>query len=390
MSKFSKFRKNPKAYFKDAFYNRFSNLEMRHIVKKSCQNPAPTALLLGFADWKVWMKNTLPDKNVVFLGHSPVMPKKTLNVISKFKPKTEVYGWSYKWPKKARDIAIQKGFSFVYVEDGFIRSVGLGANKSKPMSLVFDTRGMHFDRHKVTDLDIILNTTQFTQEQLDLAEKVSTSLKEGLSKYITVDKKTDLKKTLGITDDKTVILVLGQVEDDMSIAYGMEKFMTGNEFVTKIALENPEAHILYRPHPESISYTKKHYSKPEDVSHLCHIVPQTWSLQETFKAADEAHTMTSLSGLEAAINGLKVHTYGMPFYAGWGFTTDHGLSDVLNKRTRHRTLLEVVAGAYVVYPKYYNPITSEEITVNDALGFAHTLQNHMKRVADIKNKRLQK
>ena len=36
----------------------------------------------------------------------------------------------------------------------------------------------------------------------------------------------------------------------------------------------------------------------------------------------EVHTITSLTGFEALLRGVKVTAYGIPFYAGWGLTTD--------------------------------------------------------------------
>jgi capsular polysaccharide export protein len=65
--------------------------------------------------------------------------------------------------------------------------------------------------------------------------------------------------------------------------------------------------------------------------------------------------MTSLVGLEALIRGKKVYTYGLPFYAGWGLTED---AKTCERRTLERTLDELVAAAFILYPRYIHPKTN--------------------------------
>ena len=62
--------------------------------------------------------------------------------------------------------------------------------------------------------------------------------------------------------------------------------------------------------------------------------------------------MTSLVGLEALIRGKKVYTYGLPFYAGWGLTTDALVSP---RRTRTLSLDALVAASFILYPRYLHP-----------------------------------
>lgn len=82
------------------------------------------------------------------------------------------------------------------------------------------------------------------------------------------------------------------------------------------------------------------------------------------KAADEVHTMTSLSGFEALLRGKTVHCYGLPFYAGWGLTHDY-LS--LPRRTRRLALWELIAGTLVYYPDYVCPKTRRPINAQTAV-----------------------
>jgi capsular polysaccharide export protein len=71
-------------------------------------------------------------------------------------------------------------------------------------------------------------------------------------------------------------------------------------------------------------------------------------------AVDEVHTITSLTGFEALLRGLRVVAYGQPFYAGWGLTEDRSPP---RRRTRTLTRDELVAGALILYPRYLDPLT---------------------------------
>ncbi|WP_440135916.1 capsular polysaccharide export protein, LipB/KpsS family, partial [Escherichia coli] len=56
-------------------------------------------------------------------------------------------------------------------------------------------------------------------------------------------------------------------------------------------------------------------------------------LASLYPHIDELHTMTSLSGFEALVQGVNVITWGQPFYSGWGLT-----QDIYPPTRRQRTL----------------------------------------------------
>ena len=62
-----------------------------------------------------------------------------------------------------------------------------------------------------------------------------------------------------------------------------------------------------------------------------------------------------MAGFEALLRGKKVTTHGVPFYAGWGLTTD--LGPIPPRRSRSRSLDELVAAAIILYPTYVDPVT---------------------------------
>ena len=89
----------------------------------------------------------------------------------------------------------------------------------------------------------------------------------------------------------------------------------------------------------------------EQITHL--------SLTSLYSHIDELHTMTSLSGFEALLNNVVVHTWGQPFYAGWGLTTDYYPP---KRRFKTVTLPELVFTTLVQYPLYIDWDTGLWIT----------------------------
>jgi len=83
---------------------------------------------------------------------------------------------------------------------------------------------------------------------------------------------------------------------------------------------------------------------------------------------DEVHVLTSLAGFEALIRKKRVVTYGQPFYAGWGLTSDEQLEpEVAARRRRQLTLDQLVAGALICYPTYVSSRSRRFTTVERAL-----------------------
>lgn len=373
MSKLIKAVKSPKRFLIDAWLNRMAFRDLRKRIVSARTSGRKIAVLVGFSKWKTWMRDFLPDYEVVFLGHSPRTPVRLLKEIPKIGD-VEVFAWSYKHPSVLKEICERADIPLTFVEDGLIRSLGLGVSKTKPLSLVFDRKAMHFDRQKPSELEGILSEYDFSGNQ-DLMARARAMIGiltgAGISKYNGLGDHRDLRKELGIREGQDCVLVIGQVEDDFSLAYGMKHPMTGNDLVLRAAKENPDAIILYRQHPESRVVWKNHYSDPEDVAHLAHLVPEDVSLSACFEVATKVYTMTSLAGFEALLHGLPVKTFGCPFYAGWGVTED--VDPALQRRTRRLSVEEIFAAAYILYPKYWCPNSSEPMEAEQALDYVRDL-----------------
>ncbi|WP_345976589.1 capsular polysaccharide biosynthesis protein [Sulfurimonas sp. HSL3-7] len=261
----------------------------------------------------------------------------------------------YIWGKKAFDeveaYARRKSIPIWRVEDGFVRSVGLGSDLTQPYSLVMDSRGIYFDPTQESDLEHLLNFHVFTKEETERARHLCRHLAEKrLSKY---NNYSDVD--LSLPHDKRIVLVPGQVEDDASIRYGAAG-MSNQELLKRTRENAPDAYIVFKPHPDVLAGNRGGDVAESEALKYCDRVVTEVSIDSVLEHADEVHTMTSLVGFEAIIRGIRVYTYGLPFYAGWGLS-----SDAFRCERRKRTLTadQLAAATLLLYPRYIDPKTKE-------------------------------
>ncbi|GAB5540627.1 MAG: capsular polysaccharide biosynthesis protein [Sandaracinaceae bacterium] len=234
------------------------------------------------------------------------------------------------------------------MEDGFLRSVGLGSDLYAPASLVVDTRGLYYDPATVSDLEHILETAEFGPALLDRARALRQSIIEArVSKYNIGRVGRAIRAT-----GRDVVLVVGQVEDDASIERGCIDVSRNEDLLRLARIARPHAHVVYKPHPDVVSGNRRDSLPLAVASRMCDQVVVDASLPDCLAAADEVHTLTSLVGFEALLRRLPVVCYGQPFYAGWGLTLDRHPHP---RRTRRLSLDELVAGALILYPRYVSP-----------------------------------
>ncbi len=257
------------------------------------------------------------------------------------------------WGRRAHDdvrhISEKYGVQPWCMEDGFLRSVGLGSDMDTPASLVVDREGIYFDPTSQSELESILLNTSFTEKALSQARHLRERLvASGLSKYNVGDAERSLPIDPG---ERPVVLVPGQVEDDASIQLGCHDIATNMGLLRAARAKRPDAYIVFKPHPDVLSGNRRGNIAKEQALMVCDHVEERASLAQCLRVANEVHVMTSLVGFEALLRGLPVHAYGQPFYSGWGLTTDR---HPVERRTRTLSIDELVAGTYLLYPRYLN------------------------------------
>ena len=327
----------------------------------------PTIYIIGFSTWKKFIRKYFKEYKLVFIEKS--ISKEQFNrryrwQIMVNRDNSQIFIWGYKAPSFIFDFVQQNDIKTYFVEDGFIRSVGLGATKEPPLSLCMDSVSPYFDAGKPTDLETLLNTYQCDNALLSRAKDLIDTIRlEGVSKYNHA-KKVEVQSIYGEKKNKRV-LVIGQVEDDASIKYGCISKLTNNDLVRLAAAENPDAQIIYKVHPDVLNGHRDYLSSPLLVRDVCQIIEQDIPLTDALETIDHVYTMTSLSGFEALLRDIKVTTIGAPFYSGWGLTDDRQPTD---RRQRQLSLEALFAISYIIYPRYFDAYTGASIEIEDTIA----------------------
>lgn len=276
-------------------------------------------------------------------------------------------------PAKARKLAQQTGASrmvwasketpdmandpVLRVEDGFLRSRGLGATLNAPLSLVTDDLGIYYDPTRDSRLEALINQSVDLPDPAILrTERLIRSLtRAGLSKYNIGD------TTLPDLPKGQRILVPGQVEDDASIQKGCVGVCRNLDLLKHARAENPDAVLIYKPHPDVEAGLRQGLIAPDEAAKYADVIAYHADPIALIDVVDEVWTLTSLLGFEALLRGKAVTCLGVPFYAGWGLTRD--LEQAPDRRFARPTLAQLAHATLIDYPRYFDPATQQPCPV---------------------------
>lgn len=242
----------------------------------------------------------------------------------------------------------RKDLNVIRLEDGFIRSVGLGADLIRPISWVADFTGIYYDATQPSDLENLLLTFNPDEKTLQRAKKLRQQIVElGLTKYNLEG--TTWSRPSNLKPNQKVILVPGQVESDASIAKGALNIKSNYELLERVRQLNPDAFIIYKPHPDVVAKLRKKGNQEERIINFCDAYIENASINNLIAQVDEVHVLTSLTGFEALLRNRIVVVYGNPFYSGWGLTTDFEFN---SRRSRKLNIEQLIVGVLFQYPMY--------------------------------------
>jgi capsular polysaccharide export protein len=260
------------------------------------------------------------------------------------------------WPSRISadmvETARKRNVALVRIEDGFVRSAGLGSNLVPPSSLAIDRLGIHYDPSRPSDLEALLAQAQFPPALLARAQGLRrTIVQGGISKYGGDRDQAFPARQVG----RRLVLVPGQVEDDMSVRLGGGGMCSNLELLRRTRALEPDAEIWFRPHPDVDAGHRKGAVPDEDALSQADRVVRGGGMAALLDRVDATHVLTSLTGFEALMRGRDVTCHGTPFYAGWGLTRDLGA--VPTRRGRLLTVDQLVAAVLILYPRYLDPVT---------------------------------
>ena len=244
------------------------------------------------------------------------------------------------------------------VEDGFLRSRGLGANLIPPLSLVTDDLGIYYDPNRPSRLEALI-AAPLPPGGAERSKRLITALiKGGATKY-----NSGSTSLPGLPKGHR-ILVPGQVEDDASVVQGAATIRTNLALLQATRAANPTAILIYKPHPDVEAGLRPGAIADARLAGLADVTLRHADPAASIDLCDEVWTITSTLGFEALLRGKRVACLGMPFYAGWGLTRD--LCPVPQRRldlaeqAREQGpigLIRLAHAALISYPRYFDPVS---------------------------------
>jgi capsular polysaccharide export protein len=310
------------------------------------ESNTPRVYALDFSCWKKSaVRQCFPHTEVNFVTSASHVPEGAILLV---------------WGMRSICGESAAGVKVLRIEDGFLRSVGLGADLIRPVSLVIDGLGIYYDSTQASDLEILLANTNFSPDCLHRAEEVRRNIIAArLTKYNVGA--TGWTRPYAATH---VILVPGQVESDDSLRYGAPGIRLNIDLLKAVRMANPGAYIVYKPHPDVVAGLRATGAGEHDATRWCDEMVTDSNMSDLLKHVDEVHALTSLAGFEALLRHKAVTCYGQPFYSGWGLTTDMIPHP---RRIRRLSLNELIAGTLILYPKYLSRDSNKLISPEQAI-----------------------
>ena len=269
---------------------------------------------------------------------------------------------------------------YIIHEDGFLRSATTWVDQSVPekywhgISFVFDNLGAYFDATRPSLLENMLNDKNLilTDAQIKRSKKLIKKITENyLTKY---NHQPIYTPNIGTHSKK--VLVVDQSYGDMSIGRGLANDKTFADMLECAIKENPDADIIVKTHPDSISSGRSGYYAGMKEHDNVYKITTPINPISLINYVDKVYVCTTQLGFEALMCGKEVHVFGMPFYAGWGLAKE---KQKIKRRNNKRTLEEVFYITYIMYTRYFNPYNYEQCEIEDAIDYLLHLREEYKK-----------
>lgn len=277
----------------------------------------------------------------------------------------------------------------IFVGDSFLRSINTFADKQalpkyqKGISFTLDDLTSYFDATRPSRLEQMLNDKNLilNEEQLFRARKcIDKIVSTHLTKY---NSQPIYEPKIG-RDGVKKVLVVDQSYNDMSILKGMANDKTFEKMLDSAILENPDADIIVKTHPDIIAAKgrkKGYYSGLKEHDNI-YLMTDAINPISLIKYCDKVYVCSTQLGFESLMCGKETHVFGMPFYAGWGLTHDRQKCD---RRTNTRSLEELFYIAYIMYSYYVNPRTNSRCEIEEAMDYLLNLRDEYFNIYNIRS-----
>jgi capsular polysaccharide export protein len=277
-----------------------------------------------------------------------------------------VVRWGGRIPAKtASVIAATRRLPVWYLEDGFLRSVGLGKDLTLPISIQIDDLSMPIDASRPSRLERLIASAGEEAESLGTAVREAI-VRNRLSKYNNLPHRSPRFEQTA----RRRLLLVDQVAGDVSVPLAQGNAASFEQMLDDAVASG--AQCIVRTHPDVMAGYRKGYLAEHAARRPGVILSaDPISAASMLEAVDEVWTVSSQFGFDALLRGLPVRCYGAPFYAGWGLTDDRFSEEARralgSRRATGATVERLAAAALALYPVYRDTRTWKEIDVFQAI-----------------------
>ncbi|MCA1404112.1 capsular biosynthesis protein [Ensifer sp. IC3342] len=280
-----------------------------------------------------------------------------------------IVSWGGRIPaKSAMAVARLRRLPHWHLEDGFLRSVGLGKDGAAPVSIIVDDRALPVDAGKASRLELLIAAAAnggWDSFGKSIRERM---LEHKLSKYNNLPHKPPSIEQ----NSRKRILLVDQVLGDVSVERALGSRHSFDRMLDDALASG--AQCVVRTHPDVMAGYRKGYmteraARTAGVALLADRV----SVASILDVVDEVWTVSSQVGFDALLRKMPVRCYAVPFYAGWGLTDDRAGSAAeaaLARRAGARPSVDQLTAATLgLYPSYRNPKDWQPMDVFAAIDF---------------------
>lgn len=292
----------------------------------------------------------------------------------KFNLDKTIVSWEMaRWPANMDVLlySIKQNKNIIFIGDSFLRSINTMVDKNaeekyrKGISFGIDDLGYYYDATRTNRMEQMLNDKNLviTENQ---KQRARICIKKIVDNYLTKYNYQPIYEPKIGRNAVEKVLVIDQTYGDMSIVKGLADENTFKTMLDSAIKENPNADIIVKTHPDTISGTGGGYFKGLKAHDNIYTQTDLINPISLIKYVDKIYVCTTQFGFEALMCGKEVHVFGMPFYAGWGLTIDRQKCD---RRTNKRSLEEIFYIAYIMYSYYVNPEKQCRCEIEEAMDY---------------------
>ncbi|MDK1385215.1 capsular biosynthesis protein [Sinorhizobium sp. 8-89] len=280
-----------------------------------------------------------------------------------------IVSWGGRIPAKtAMAVARLRRLPHWHLEDGFLRSVGLGKDGAAPVSIIVDDRALPVDGGKASRLELLIAEAARGNWDL-LGERIRARMVEHkLSKYNNLPHEPPSIEQ----STRRRILLVDQVFGDVSVECALGGRHSFNTMLDDALASG--AQCVVRTHPDVMAgYRKGYMTERAARTPGVILLADRVSVASILDVVDEVWTVSSQVGFDALLRRMPVCCYAMPFYAGWGLTDDRASGSAVTALARRAgarpSIDQLTAATLGLYPTYRNPENWQPMDVFAAIDF---------------------